>query len=349
MGKSQVIGFACAYTPLALIHAAGFTPFRVLPNVDCPDQAAQLLHDNLCPHVKRILDRAMSGNLPELEGMVFMNSCDAMRRLYDAWQIVRPEDKTILVDLPVTASANSIAFFRGELQRAAAILETWGDTLITREKVAGSIQLYNQLAENFAKLRYSGQNGSFQIGAAALQKACNMASCEAPEKSVGHLESLLVDPGVQPQEDRLPIYLFGNMLPEPEAFDLFEACGARIIGEDLCTGSRIFKKITAGSSGDIFLDLAGGILRSQPCARTFDGSLPGRLARDIVAEARSRRVRGVIGYTVKFCDPYLARLPGIRETLKNAGIPFLFLEGDCTMRSMGQQQTRIEAFIEMLR
>jgi len=29
-------------------------------------------------------------------------------------------------------------------------------------------------------------------------------------------------------------------------------------------------------------------------------------------------------------------------------MPLLFLEGDCTLRSIGQQNTRIEAFVEML-
>jgi benzoyl-CoA reductase/2-hydroxyglutaryl-CoA dehydratase subunit BcrC/BadD/HgdB len=38
----------------------------------------------------------------------------------------------------------------------------------------------------------------------------------------------------------------------------------------------------------------------------------------------------------------------IREALKQESIPFLMLEGDCTLGSMGQQQTRIEAFTEML-
>lgn len=31
------IGFACAYTPLALIHAVGYTHYRILPNGDWPD------------------------------------------------------------------------------------------------------------------------------------------------------------------------------------------------------------------------------------------------------------------------------------------------------------------------
>ena len=83
---TSLIGHACSYTPTPLIHAAGLTPYRVLPMGDSPDRAGQLLHDNLCPHVKRILDRAMENDLPDLHGMVFMNCCDAMRRLSDAWR-----------------------------------------------------------------------------------------------------------------------------------------------------------------------------------------------------------------------------------------------------------------------
>ncbi|MCP4138070.1 MAG: 2-hydroxyacyl-CoA dehydratase, partial [bacterium] len=59
--------------------------------------------------------------------------------------------------------------------------------------------------------------------------------------------------------------------------------------------------------------------------------------------------KGVIAHTVKFCDPYLGRIPDVRNTFRDEGIPFLLLEGDCTLRSMGQHRTRIEAFIEMLR
>jgi benzoyl-CoA reductase/2-hydroxyglutaryl-CoA dehydratase subunit BcrC/BadD/HgdB len=349
MGNHPFVGFACAYTPLALIHAAGFTPYRILPNQDCPDQAGRLLHDNLCPHIKRILDRAMSRRIPDLHGMIFMNSCDAMRRLYDAWQTVIPEVPAVLVDLPVTASPDAIAFFRDELQRLAGVLENWAGAAVNRDRINDSIHLYNLLAENFAGLREMVRNGGMKNGPEVLQTACNTASCQPPETAITHTEALLAESGGDPADHGVRVFLFGNMMPEPEAFALFEECGARIMGEDLCTGSRLFKKIDPAAHTDLFLCLADGLLRQQPCARTFDPSRPGRLAHDIIDSARRHQAKGVIGYTVKFCDPYLARLPNIRDALKKESIPFLFLEGDCTIRSMGQQKTRIEAFIEMLR
>jgi benzoyl-CoA reductase/2-hydroxyglutaryl-CoA dehydratase subunit BcrC/BadD/HgdB len=59
--------------------------------------------------------------------------------------------------------------------------------------------------------------------------------------------------------------------------------------------------------------------------------------------------KGIIGHTLKFCDPYLARLPMVRDKLQGINMPLLLLEGDCSLRSIGQQRTRIEAFVEMLR
>ena len=66
------VGFTCAYTPLPLLHAAGLEPYRILPVGEAPDQAGALLHDNLCPHVKRILDRGLADDLPDLSAVVII-------------------------------------------------------------------------------------------------------------------------------------------------------------------------------------------------------------------------------------------------------------------------------------
>jgi len=145
------------------------------------------------------------------------------------------------------------------------------------------------------------------------------------------------------------------VLPETDAFALFAECGARIVGEDLCTGSRLFTEIRVDDDSpdslpdSLLKNYAKGLLNRQPCARTMISDRPGELAADIIRAARLSGAKGVIGHTVKFCDPYIARIPNIRAALKQEGIPFLMLEGDCTVRSIGQQKTRIEAFIEMLR
>ena len=329
-----------ALTPLPLIAAAEFTPYRILPNVDCPDQAGHKLHDNLCPHVKLVLDRAMSGKIPDLKGMVFMNSCDSMRRLHDAWKKVQPGMNAVIIDLPVVSTALSIGFFRDELVHLAQTLEVWGGTAINDAALAESITLRNRVSALFSELKG---------GSAALQEAYNRAATSSPEESIEFLDGILKEGAdMKKGEAGVPVYLFGNVLPESEAFSLFESCGAHIVSDDLCTGSRLFAPMET-EDGDMFMNLARGILGRPACARTFSSEKPGSLGDNIAADARKAGAKGVIGHTVKFCDPYIARMPGIREALKREGFPFLLLEGDCTLRSIGQHKTRIEAFIEMMR
>ncbi|MCJ7664870.1 MAG: 2-hydroxyacyl-CoA dehydratase family protein, partial [Desulfobacterales bacterium] len=146
----------------------------------------------------------------------------------------------------------------------------------------------------------------------------------------------------------VPIFLFGNVLPDPEAFGLFASCGARIVDEDLCTGSRVFTPIKMEKSEETLSQLARGLLRRPRCARTLLPMQPGVLAGEVLARATACKARGVIACSAKFCDPYIARLPGVREVLRKAGLPMLHIEGDCTMRSFGQQRTRLQAFTEML-
>lgn len=343
------IGYTCAYTPLPLIAAAGFTPYRILPMGDTPDQAGQFLHDNLCPHVKKVLDRLLAGDVPELEGAVLMNSCDAMRRLADAWRAARPHDNLLLVDLPVTTDKLAINFFASQLEGMAAKLKQWGGVDFNAGDLESSLADFNTLSSVLARLADDAGNGRLADGRAGLQRLYNDCTRRSLAESINHGNMLLEGAATEPAGG-VPIFLFGNVLPDPEAFEMFAACGARVVGDDFCTGHRQFANLADGQPDEpVYLRLARNILAKPPCARTVFPQQPGQLARDTLAAARACGAVGVIGHTVKFCDPYLARMPVIREEFKKAGMPFLLLEGDCTLRSMGQQRTRIEAFIEMLR
>ncbi|OGP66958.1 MAG: hypothetical protein A2031_03650 [Deltaproteobacteria bacterium RBG_19FT_COMBO_43_11] len=348
--KVSYIGFTCSYTPLALIEAAGYTPYRILPVGDSPDQAGQILHDNLCPHVKRVLDRALSNDLPELDGVVLLNSCDAMRRLADAWKKARPADRIILIGLPMTTDDSAVAYFERELSRLVDTLGQWSGRAVSIETVRASIKKYNQLAVLFESVRNRFVGRGIIGGAVRLQGLYNMAVTRPFSEAYQTIKGFIDDLNSPIAEDTgIPIFLFGNVLPDPEAFGLFESCGVRIVDEDLCTGSRSFAQIEMDGERKIFSQLARGLLRRPRCARTLIPMTPGAIAGEVLSRATACRARGVIACTAKFCDPYIARIPGVREALRKAGLPMLHIEGDCTMRSFGQHRTRIEAFTEMLR
>jgi len=146
----------------------------------------------------------------------------------------------------------------------------------------------------------------------------------------------------------VPVLLFGNVLPDPGAAEMLEACGVRVVADDLCTGSRQLTRVGDEDKEPVLHRLANAVLQRPLCARTLVPGDRRALANQILEAARGAEVRGAVAHVLKFCDPYLLRMPDIRAAFGEAGIPLLVLEGDCTLRSLGQQRTRIEAFVEML-
>ena len=348
--QTKKIGYACAYTPLTIIDAAGYTPFRILPMTDAPDFAGSVLHDNMCPHIKRLLDRALAKDLPDLAGMVFVNSCDAMRRLADAWQKVRPQDPVILIDLPTTQDERAIAFLAGELSRLADTLAGWSGLAIENGAILASTERYNTLYGLLNELRERNFQGRLNGGGSNLQSLYNQVSTIVVSEAIGQTRRLLAEPPLtHPDMDAVPVYLLGHVLPDPAAFDFLESCGVRITADDLCTGSRLLAAVDLNGPGNIFYQTATSLITKPACARTFDPGNPIKIAEQTLAQAKDSGARGAIGHTVKFCDLYLARLPVFREVFRDNGMPLLLIEGDCTLRSIGQQRTRVEAFVEMLR
>ena len=356
---NKKIGFTCAYTPVPLIEAAGFSPFRIFPESKAPDQAGHLLHDNLCPHVKKVLDRALADDLPDLEGMVFINSCDSMRRLADAWNEARPDDRIILLDLPSGINSLSLDFLSKEYERLAKTLFNWNNESFSPEivpetipeiesnKIKDKIATWNFLAASVKKIEEKMSSDYFPGYASRLQQIINAAATDSTDKALAMAQKE-IEPEEPAQASRSPVFVFGNLLFDPKVFDLFEEWNMHVAASDFCTTSRFITPVETKTDNNIFRSLADSYLKQTPCARTMDTTKPGNIAQRIVERAKESNVKGVIGFTLKFCDPYLARIPMIRQALQKKSIPFLLLEEDCTMGSMGQQQTRIEAFTEML-
>ncbi len=345
------LGFTCSYTPLALIHAAGFEPYRLLPLRNAPDQAGGILHDNLCPEVKRVLDRRLSGDLPALAGVVFANSCDAMRRLANAWDAMELDRHTALLDVPTVQDAAAERYLAARLGELRERLGEWAGEPVTDEALRASIQLYDRLFDGLADLGQRVGEGTFAGGRPAYQGWLNRSVCEAPEMVLAELTAALADPVLraEPSGDEVPLLVFGNVLPDPDAAALFEGCGARVVDDDLCSGSRQLTRVGALDDRPPLATLAAALMGRPLCARTMRHADGGALAAQVLERVAASGARGAVAHVVKFCDPYLVRLPALRDAFRDAGMPLLVLEGDCTLRSLGQQQTRIEAFVEMLR
>jgi benzoyl-CoA reductase subunit C len=191
------------------------------------------------------------------------------------------------------------------------------------------------------------QDGGMPVSAVQIQRIIRASTVLPGDAFNELLESLLDEVGSARsdfQEDPR-VLITGSIMDNPLIIELIEQCGARVVGDDLCTGTRQFWQLVE-PDGDPLTALSRYYLGRTPCPRMKDAQKRFDHVFQLIAEFKAD---GVIFYTLKFCDSFLYDIPVLKGQLGAHGIPSLILEGDYTAGTLGRVKTRIQAFIEMLR
>jgi benzoyl-CoA reductase/2-hydroxyglutaryl-CoA dehydratase subunit BcrC/BadD/HgdB len=341
------IGWVCGYVPEELLLAAGCQPVRLSGTGQPVSEADAYLHQNLCPYVRSVLDKALETDV-ELDGMVFVNSCDAMKRLHDVWRLYIGTDFNFILDMPKSASQDSIAYYVIELRRLIEGLETSFETRIDEERLREAIRTTNHTRRLMGRLyEWRRQPHPPLTGAEALDIMIR-ATQENLEDYHRWLEDYLDDLDSQPDQGKADgsprLIMAGSIIDQPQTIGLIEEAGGLVVVEDLCTGHRHFQGLVS-EEGDPLEAIARRYLERAPCSRMID---TGKRLEYMSQLAEDYRVDGIIYHALKFCDQYQYDLPLITEEASEAGTPLLYLETDYTQGSIGQVKTRVQAFLEVI-
>ena len=84
--QGKIMGYLCSAVPEEIFTAAGFLPFRLR----APGSTGTELSDSYfssvnCSFVRHCFNLALLGEYDFLNGLVLLNSCDNVRRIYDHW------------------------------------------------------------------------------------------------------------------------------------------------------------------------------------------------------------------------------------------------------------------------
>ncbi len=348
--KMLKIGYFCTYTPVEIIRAAGYHPVRIKgSNEENGAGGESLLCSNICSYIKTLTDEKLAGNLDHLEGIVFTNSCDGMRRLYDAWvRIDKGEKFNYFLDIPKNSDEASVQYFADEIQAFKEGIENHFKLKIQNEDINRSITLYNGMRDNvmeFLQKQWNGYVGHSGYETFTLLRKGINAVPEKFQDYVSTLTSLMKKISDVPEKDPVPkLFIWGSILENEEIIKMIEDAGARVVSEDLCTGSRYFDK-KVEITDNPYKSISERYLKRSPCSRMVD--VFGRI-KSIVSLIEKRAISGAIYHSLKFCDHTLYDYPLVKEEFEKKHIPLLHINCDNSSKSEGQIKTRIEAFIEQL-
>lgn len=347
------VGWLCTYTPEEIIHAAGFEPFRLLPLEDGTAAADRLLYSNLCPYARQVARGLEDGSYGTLAGVVVANSCHAALHLYSVFR-EKGSFFFYFLDLPRVMSRAAEEGFAGELERMLFFLSKMGEP-VTLKRLKEAVKLYAQTQEILGKGLPGGfPEGLTALGPSLISHLAFQAAALPREEFNQKLEQMLREDPRLVQHGPVgesPCLLLTGSIPPRGLLEVLSKVGLFTFYPENCTGVRYFGKKygrdleEAKTLGELLLGLARAYLKKPPCPRFFPWGRRKSYFESLIGKFK---VRGVIYHDLEFCDLSHYDFLLLKGFFSARNIPVLKVKTELEKAGLGQLQTRIEAFLEMI-
>lgn len=346
----KVVGFFCAYVPEELLAAAGVLPYRIRP-LGCTQAplADSLMSSYNCTFARSCLEYALRGEFGFMDGIVSMNSCDHVRRLYDIWKAKAPAGYMHFMSVPHKGGGEAATWYRRELENLQHGLENWLGVPIAEEKLARAIHVQNETRRLLRRLYEMRKAENPRVTGVQVQQALLAATAMPKEAYNRLLEEFLREAAEAPPVSgyRARLMVIGSVYDNVDFTQLLEDAGGLVVADALCFGSRYFWETVETGEGDLLMDLARSYLRRPSCAR-MSGGVAHRMAfiRDMAAEYR---VDGIIYQKMRYCDLWAGEGLQLNRFSREWGIPVLSLDREYWLSGAAGLRIRVEAFLESMR
>ncbi len=346
----MAVGFFCSYVPEEVLYAGDILPYRVRPTgCQPPTHLADTCLSHLnCTFVRSCLQFAYEGKYRFLDGFVFADTCDHIRRLHDVMRATGPFPFIRLIGVPHKSGEEAVSYYAGEIARFKSEVEQYFGVEITEARLREAIALYNETRLLLGQLYQLRRGQSPPLtGAEALNVI--IAATSMPREQYNGLLSRLLgqlrgSQGTGKCRARLMIS-GGGGCDDDSPFRVMEDLGGLIVTDTLCFGSRYFMQPPAGGD-DLIMGLARSYLNRPSCARMSDKvSERAQFTKRLIREAG---VDGVVYQRMQYCDLWGGQLLHLRKVLKEGNIPLLDIEREYHWGAVGQVRTRTQAFLEMI-
>ena len=343
----KVLGTFCTYVPEEIIYAADVLPVRILGSLDPQDVSEAHIASMYCPFCRDCLAQGLQGRYEYLDGVMIAKSCMHMLQAFRSWILHLPTGYNYFMGVPALMGVTHARdFLSSEIEGFKASMEAWLGRTISEDDLDRGIDIVNtnrRLLRGLYELRKADPPLISGAEAATLVVASQITD----KREINPMLAQILQNLPERRDGSGPgprIMMIGSENHDLELLRLIESCGATIVIEEQCTGSRYFWNQVI-PEGDRISAIAQRYI-SRPRCPLKDINERQRLDH-VMDLAREFNVQGALLVHQKFCAPHEFDLPHIDELLKGEGIPTYVLELDVTMHK-GSVTTRTEAFLEML-
>ena len=349
-----VVGSYCTYFPQEIAMAMGVATVSLCSTSDeTIAEAEKDLPKNLCPLIKSSYGFAKTDKCPFFyfsDVVVGETTCDGKKKMYE---LMSEFKDTFVMELPNSQSEDSLKLWKKEIIRFKEYLEKKFDVEITEEQIREAVKVNNEARRSLKKLYEVMRHDPAPISGYDLFKVLYGSTFKFDRKQIPGEVNALVDKIEKEyaegkmQEKKPRILITGCPIggATEKIIRAVEDNGGIVVTYENCSGAKSIDKLVDENNPDVYDAIARRYLNigcsvMTPNPNRFE--LLGRLIDEY-------QVDGVVEMTLQACHTYNVETLSVRRFVnEEKHIPYINVETDYSQADIGQLNTRITAFIEML-
>lgn len=355
-----VVGVFCTYLPQEIPMAMGATVVGLCSmSGETIPEAEQDLPRNLCPLIKSSYGFAKTDKCPFFyfsDLVVGETTCDGKKKMYEYLSEFKP---VYVMELPNSQSEDALELWVKEVLKFKNKLEEHFGVTITDEQVREAARVRNEERSALKEFYQLMKMEPAPMLGQDLYKVLYGSTFKFNKRKVpGEIRAIIEKVKAEYDTDaedcpkkkfkgRPRILVTGSPIggATSKVIKSLEDNGAQVVVFENCSGAKTVEENVDADAPDIYRALAKRYLNigcscMTPNPNRFE--LMGRLIDEYKVDA-------VVDVILQACHTYNVESLGIKRFVtEKKGIPYINIETDYSTSDVGQLNTRLAAFVEML-
>lgn len=351
---TPIVGSYCTYFPKELAMAAGAAPVSLCSTSDeTTVEAEKDLPKNLCPLIKSSYGFAKTDKCPFFyfsDVIVGETTCDGKKKMYE---IMSELKEVFLLRLPHKQDEEAVKAYRDEMVRFKEYLEKKFEKTVTEEDIRNAVKLNNRtnraMKELYSVMRHdpcpiTGYE-LFKVLYGSTFRFDRLTLTEEIEEMSARIEKEYAEGKNIGRRPRIIITGCPIGGATEKVIRAVEDNGGVVVGYENCNGQKAVGLQVDEEADDIYEAIARRYLNIG-CSVMTPNPNRFKVLSEMIDEFHAD---GVLEMDLQACLTYDIESRNIRKFVtEEKNIPYLKVETDYSQSDVGQLNTRIAAFLEMM-
>ena len=349
-----VVGSYCTYFPKELPMAIGAAAVSLCSmSGETIEVAEQDLPKNLCPLIKASYGFAKTDKCPYFyfsDLIVGETTCDGKKKMYE---LMSQFKDVYVMQLPQSQDERGRKFWRESCLELKRKLEEKFGTVITDEAVRQAVHTENGVRRALQRFYGVMKHDPAPITGLELFRVLYGSTFKLDRSGLADELNALTDKieaeyAAGKRLDKKPrILITGCPMggATEKVIEAIENNGGVVVTYENCSGAKAIEREVKEDTDDIYGAIADRYL-GIGCSVMTPNNNRFKLLDEMIDEYK---VDGVVEMVLQACHTYSVESKSVRRFVtQDKEIPYIYIETDYSKTDVGQLNTRLAAFVEML-